>query len=139
MARPPIAVAISFIDAINRHDLTDLGALMTEQHALVVFDEPPLEGRAANMDAWDGYLTSYPDYVIHPHAFGVDGARVATVGTTTGSHLGLSDEEEMRQTLVWVADISGDKVARWTLLADTPEQRHAFALPRAAQEPHRPH
>ena len=84
---------------------------MTEDHALVVFDEPPLEGRAANMDAWDGYLTSYPNYIIHPYAFGVDGTQVAIVGTTTGSHLGLPDEDEMSETLVWLADVRGDKLA----------------------------
>ena len=133
MARPPIAIAISFIDAINRRDLASLDALMTEDHALVVFDEPPLEGRAANMDAWDGYLTSYPNYIIHPYTFGVDGTQVAIVGTTTGSHLGLPDEDEMSEMLVWLADVRGDKLARWTLVADTPERRRVFDLPPSAQ------
>ena len=70
-ARPPIAVAISFVDAINRCDLAALGALMTEDHVLVVFDEPALSGRAANVDAWQGYMAAYPSYVIHPHVLAV--------------------------------------------------------------------
>ena len=132
MARPPIAIAISFIDAINRRDLASLDALMTEDHALVVFDEPPLEGRAANMAARDGYLTTYPNYIIRPYAFGVGGTQVAIVGTTTGSHLGLADEVEMSETLVWLADVRGDKLAGWTLVTDTPERRRVFDLPPSA-------
>ena len=42
---PPIAAAISFIDCINRGDLTGLAELMTDDHSLVVLDEPPLMGR----------------------------------------------------------------------------------------------
>jgi hypothetical protein len=128
-ARPPIAVAISFVDAINRRDLAALGALMTDDHALVVFDEPPLSGRAANVEAWQGYMAAYPTYVIHPHALAVRDARVAIVGTTSGSHLGLPDEAEMQQSLIWLAGISGSQVAAWTLVADRPEHRHRLGLP----------
>ena len=92
-ARPPIAVAISFVDAINRCDLAALGALMTEDHVLVVFDEPALSGRAANVDAWEGYMAAYPNYVIHPHALAVSDARVAigdaTVADLARRHRGL--------------------------------------------------
>ena len=132
-ARPPIAVAISFVDAINRCDLAALGALMTEDHVLVVFDEPALSGRAANVDAWQSYMAAYPSYVIHPHALAVSDARVAIVGTTTGSHLDLPDETEMQQSLIWLADIAGSQVAAWTLVADTREHRRAFGLPPRAR------
>jgi hypothetical protein len=48
---PPIAAAISFIDCINRGDLEGLTELMTDDHALVVLDEPALVGRDSNRDA----------------------------------------------------------------------------------------
>jgi hypothetical protein len=32
---------------------------MTDDHALVVFDEPPLVGRAANVAAWRGYVERF--------------------------------------------------------------------------------
>jgi ketosteroid isomerase-like protein len=82
----PVAVAISFIDCINRGDLDGLRELMTEDHTLVVLDEAPLVGRGANLDAWHGYFSAFPDYVIHPRHLVPSGATVAVLGTTTGSH-----------------------------------------------------
>ena len=40
---------------------------MTEDHQLLVLDEPPVVGREANAAAWEGYATSLPEYVIYPH------------------------------------------------------------------------
>lgn len=62
---PPIAATVSFLDCINRGDLDGLAALMTDDHTLIVLDEPPLVGRQANRDAWYGQFTAFPNYVIH--------------------------------------------------------------------------
>ena len=67
---------------------------MTDDHALDVFDEPPVVGRPANFEAWRGCVNSFPDYVIYPHRIALSGDTVAILGHTTGSHLGLPDEEE---------------------------------------------
>jgi hypothetical protein len=48
---PPIAAVISFIDRINHGDVEGLGAMMTDDHELVVFDEDQLPGRTANVKA----------------------------------------------------------------------------------------
>jgi hypothetical protein len=63
---PPVAAVISFIDCINRGDIDGLGLLMTDDHELAVFDEEPLCGKAPNIEAWNGYATAFPDYVIYP-------------------------------------------------------------------------
>jgi hypothetical protein len=93
-ALPPVAAVISFINRINRGDVEGLSAMMTDDHELIVFDENPLPGQTANMKAWAGYVAAYPRYVIYPQAITEprDGC-VAVIGHTTGSHLGLADEE----------------------------------------------
>ena len=73
---------------------------MTDDHALNVFDEPPVVGREANIEAWRGYVKSLPNYVVHPRHIALSSETVAILGHTTGSHLGLPDEEESRMTLV---------------------------------------
>src|SRR2546427_449958 len=98
---PPTPAVISFIDCINRGDRDGLGALMTDDHTLTVLDEAPLIGRDANLDAWSGYFSSFPQYVIYPRAVVARGDRVAVLGTTTGSHLDLPDEEEMNLGVMW--------------------------------------
>src|SRR6266571_2989038 len=92
---PPVAAVISFIDCINRGDTDGLGLLMTDDHEPAVFDEEPLRGKEPNIEAWNGYATAFPDYVIYPRVVAEPGqGQVAVLGHTTGSHLGLSDQEE---------------------------------------------
>ena len=128
---PPRAVTIAFIDCINRGDAEALGRLMSEDHSLYVFDEPPVTGRTRNVEAWHGYASSFPNYVIHPHRVAAHGSRVAVLGHTTGSHLGLPDPEEEKLTLIWVADVEGGAIRSWRLIEDTGHNRHRLGLDRA--------
>jgi hypothetical protein len=101
---------------------------MSEDHSLQVFNEPALSGRAENIEAWRGYATSFPNYVIYPHRVAADGSRVAVVGHTTGSHLGLPAVEEEKLTLIWIADAEDGVVRSWRLVDDTGENRHRLGL-----------
>jgi ketosteroid isomerase-like protein len=124
----PAAVALRFVERINRADAAGLEALMTEDHVLRVFDEPPQRGRLAAAEGWRGYVRAFPAYTIYPHRVAVRGNQVAILGHTTGSHLGLPDEEESKLTLIWVVHVEGERVAAWSLVEDTPAHRRAFAL-----------
>jgi hypothetical protein len=55
-----VAVAVRFVDHINRRDLDGLRRLLTADHRLEVFDEEPLVGQEANVDAWRGYFEAFP-------------------------------------------------------------------------------
>lgn len=125
---PPVAVAISFVDCINRGDVDALGRLMTDDHTLEVFDEALLIGRRANVDAWRGYTERFPSYVIHPRHLAAEGGTVAILGHTTGSHLGLSDAEESGLTLIWLAEVVGGSVRSWTLIEDSGDNRRRVGL-----------
>ena len=129
---PPLATVVSFIDCINRTDLDGLTALMGDDHRLVVLDEPPLAGKQANVDAWRGYFTSFPEYVIYPRYMTADGGRVAVVGVTTGSHLRLPDDEERQITVMWLADVVDGAVERWQVAEDTAERRAELGIPPSA-------
>ena len=125
---PPVAAVLSFIDCINRTDLDGLCALMSDDHRLLVLDEPPLVGRDANRAAWEGYFSSFPDYVVYPRHISADGPRVAVVGATTGSHLGLPDEEELQLGVIWVAEVAGGRLSLWQVADDTPEARRRHGM-----------
>jgi SnoaL-like domain len=127
---PPVAVVIGFIDRVNRGDADALGQLMTEDHALRVFDEQPLVGRAENVEAWRGYCAAYPAYVIHPHVIADHDGTVAVLGHTTGSHLGLPEAEERQHTLIWVAEVIEGALRSWTLVEDDPPNRRLLGLER---------
>lgn len=124
----PLAAVLSFIDCINGADLGGLCALMSDDHRLVVLDEPALVGRGANVDAWKGYFSSFPDYVIYPRHVAANGSRVAVLGATTGSHLGLPDEEELQIGVIWVADVVGGVLSSWQVVEDTPDARARYGV-----------
>jgi len=126
---PPVAAVVGFVDRIDRGELDDLVELMSDDHTLVVLDGPPLVGRGANRDAWDADLTAFPGDVIHPRCLTVDGGSVAVLGATTGSHLALPDDEEMRLTVIWLAEVSGGRVSTWRIVDDTPELRAQVGIP----------
>jgi len=130
-ARPPVASVLSFIDCINRGDLAGLGRLMTDDHQLKVFDQPPLAARVADVDAWQGYFASFPEYVIYPRLVAELDGRVAVLGHTTGSHLGLADEVERRLPLIWVAEVAQGCLRCWELVEDSEESRGQLGLDRA--------
>ena len=114
---------MSFIDCINRGDIDGLASLMDERHTLVVLDEEPLVGRETNIDAWKGYFSAYPNYVIYPQHIAASGPRVAIIGATTGSHLGLDDDEEAKLTVIWTAEVAAGLLLEWRIVGDTPEAR----------------
>ena len=104
---------------------------MTDGHRLTVFDEHPVVGKAGNAQAWRGYFTSFPEYVIYPHKLAsATAATVAILGHTAGSHLGLPDDAEARETLIWLAETTSGLVRSWTLMEDTPANRRRYALDR---------
>ncbi len=125
---PPAAAVISFIDAINHGDVARVAALMTMDHQLRVLDEEPLGGRAANVNAWRSYVTSFPDYVIFPRVVVDRDDDVIVLGYTTGSHLGLPDEEESRIAVIWRAEVEDGRLTLWQIVEDSPAHREEFGL-----------
>ena len=129
---PPLAAVVSFLDCINRGDVDGLGRLMTDDHQLVVLDEPPLVGRDANLAAWDGYFTGFPLCVVYPRHLAAKGSTVAVLGTTTGSHLGLPDHEEQRLDVLWLAEVTHGQLSRWEIAEPTAEALAAAGIPAGA-------
>jgi hypothetical protein len=73
-------------------------------------------------------VESYPAYVISPHRLAERAGVVAVLGHTTGSHLGLPDDQEIQLTLLWVAEVVDGALHSWRLLEDTPDNRQRFGL-----------
>jgi ketosteroid isomerase-like protein len=126
---PALAAAVSFVDGVNRTDLDGLTALLHADHQLVVFDEPPVVGRDATVEAWRGYFTAFPEYVIYPRVLVEHGTRVAVLGNTTGSHLGLPDDDELALVVIWIAEVDQGRLTRWHVCEDSPALRGALGLP----------
>jgi ketosteroid isomerase-like protein len=119
---------LAFIEAINGGDVEALLSLMTDDHVMRILDETPVSAKEALRAAWRGYFEAFPRYRIYVDRVAVEGERVAVLGATTGSHLGLPDEEERDLPVVWTADVRGDQLASWNILEDSAETRRELGL-----------
>jgi ketosteroid isomerase-like protein len=127
--QPPVAAVLRFIVCINCGDVDGLAELMTDDHELVVFAERPLKGKSTNIDAWHGYASAFPNYVIYPDRLSEYATgRVAVSGHTTGSHLGLQDDEERLLTLIWLAEVQDGRLRYWHLTENNTANRHRYGL-----------
>ena len=87
-----------------------------------------MTGRQANRDAWNGYVTAFPDYVIYPDQLVDRGDDVLVLGSTAGSHLGPSDQEERQLKVIWRATVHDGLLTLWQIIEDTPGQRAHLGL-----------
>jgi ketosteroid isomerase-like protein len=127
-AAPHAIVVMDFMDTINHGDAERLLSLMTDDHVMRVLDEPPVSGKDRLRDAWRGYFGAFLRYRVYIDRIAVQGDRVAVLGHTTGSHLGLPDEEEAQLPVIWTADIRDQRLASWNILEDSRELRRRLGL-----------
>jgi hypothetical protein len=93
-----------------------------------ILDEPPVSGRDALRSAWRASLGAFPRYRVYIDRIAVEGDRVAVLGHTTGSHLGLPDDEESQLPVIWTADVRDERLASWNILEDSSQTRRELGL-----------
>jgi ketosteroid isomerase-like protein len=127
-AAPHAIVVIDFMDTINHADVERLLSLMTDGHVMRILDEPPVRGKETLRSAWRGYFEAFRRYRVYVDRIAVEGDRVAVLGHTTGSHLGLPDDEESQLPVIWTADVRDGRLASWNILEDSAERRRELSL-----------
>jgi len=60
---------------------------------------------------------------------------VLVLGSTTGSHLGLPDQEERELPVIWRTTVRDGLLVLWQVIEDTPGQRAFLGL---TDDPPRP-
>ncbi|UCG42889.1 MAG: nuclear transport factor 2 family protein [candidate division WOR-3 bacterium] len=112
------ALVLEFVDRINRQDEHALRRLMHPDFAFIDCEGDACRWADRMRDGFRVYFDAYPDYLIHVDKLvnsGEDG--VLVIGRTTGSH--IKPETEVRETVVWKADIRDGLVCERRIYADT--------------------
>ena len=107
-------VFLSFVAAVNRHDVEALGMLMTDDHAFVDGLGNRTTGADTMKAGWSGYFAMCPDFWIRPDDVVADGGLVLAVGEVGGSIDGVV----WQTPAAWKALIREDKVTEWRVFAD---------------------
>jgi limonene-1,2-epoxide hydrolase len=124
MTSNEIHIVEAFIAAINRHDLSELSKLMTEDHA---FTDPAgkiLSGRETRLAGWKHYFQMFPDYGIQVEKVLADEALVAVFGSASGTYngkRGLVAQNKIAMPAAWRALVENGMIKHWQVYADWTE------------------
>ena len=121
MEKRVLEVALAFVDAINRHDVDALVALMTEDHCFVDGLGQVVRGRERMEKGWVGYFDWFPDYSIKlDESLSKDNV-VALFGSAQGTYSvngKLSPENHWEIPAAWKAVVHGGRVFEWCVFTD---------------------
>lgn len=120
------AVARAFVQAINRHEVEALGALMAQGHRFVDSMGQVVEGRENVKMAWGGYLRMVPDYALSVEETIFDGPVAIMLGAAKGTYTPdgwLKAENRWETPAAFRALIKDGKVAEWRVYADNEPMR----------------
>ena len=107
-------VFLSFVTAINDHDVRTMVALMTGDHLFVDSVGNRTAGIKTMEAAWKGYFGICPDFWLRADNVVSGGDVVLAVGEAGGS----IDDSEWRTPAAWKAVVREGKVAEWRVFAD---------------------
>jgi ketosteroid isomerase-like protein len=121
MENSAVAVALEFINRINRHDVGGLAALMSEDHCFVDALGQVVDGRERMEKGWLSYFGWFPDYLIMVDEVLSNRNVVALFGTAEGTFLvngKLLAENHWKIPAAWKAVMRGELVREWSVYAD---------------------
>jgi ketosteroid isomerase-like protein len=124
MSSPEIKVVESFIAAINRHDLAEVGQLMSDEHAFIDPAGRIQTGRETMLAGWKGYFEMFPDFKIDVQKTLADGNVVGFFGSvsqTFNGKRGLVAANKMSMPAAWHVVVESGKIKSWQVYADWTE------------------
>lgn len=121
LACDSLPVVRRFVDAINRHDVDSLLALMTEDHRFIDSEGTVLSGRGRLESAWRGYFEMVPDYSLVIDTELASEALVALFGAACGTLAvggAISPENRWSAPVGVRACVESNRVREWQVYAD---------------------
>ena len=124
MKSDPIDVAKAFIAAINRHSVSELGGLMSEDHTFIDSLGHTVVGREAMIAGWTTYFAMFPDYEISTENIFAEGCTVAIFGRASGTFNGKRGpvpESRIAIPAALKAIVADGKIKLWQVYTDWSE------------------
>jgi len=125
----PAEVALQFVFHINRQKLDELADMMTDNHCFDDGVNSVTVGREVMKENWRRYFELCPDYLSHLSAVYSRDNHVILLGSTTGSHLQIPWHQEFEESIIWVAEIIGERVNEWRIAEVTKAERAKWGIP----------
>lgn len=117
----PLDVAHRFVEAINRHDLSALAALMAADHRFVDSLGELHRGRDEVSDGWHRYFQMVPDYRIEIRESFASGPVAVLLGQAEGTYTRdatLTSADRWSTPAAWRVHVEDGQVIEWRIYAD---------------------
>lgn len=111
-----------FNEQINTRNLEGLLSCMSEAHRFVDTAGRAFEGKQRAAEAWKGFFELFPDYRNHFEKLIEQEGRVVVIGHSTCS------EKSLEGKGLWEVEFDEDKIAKWRVYEDTPENRKLLGV-----------
>ena len=118
----PTEVVQAFIEKINDHSVNGIDELMTEDHIFIDGGGAMIQGRKGMRDAWHGYFSMMPDYLITTDHILEVGNIVGVFGKASGTYTSdgqLKSENRWQVPAAWLAIVRKGKIAHWQVYTDS--------------------
>ena len=115
-ANSAVAPVREFIARVNTHDPHGLVLLCTRDHVFIDSLGTRLSGLTRIEQAWIGYFSLFPDYLIEIEALASRDALVLLSGWASATYRGSGPA--WRIPCAWRAVVLGGHIAEWQVFAD---------------------
>ena len=131
MPQSPQAIAFTFVNAINHHDVEELSNLMSAEHTFIDSLGTTVRGKDKMRDGWAAYFRMVPDYTVTVEETFSYGPIVVMLGWARGTYVRgggqLLPENCWQTPAAWRARIQDEKVAEWRVYSDNEPIRQLMA------------
>ncbi|MGA8276259.1 MAG: nuclear transport factor 2 family protein [Thermoplasmata archaeon] len=116
-----VRIVLRFVNEINRHDVSAMLALVSDDHQFIDALGHELRGRERLREAWTAYFEWFPDYRILIEDHLQMGIIVGLFGSASGTFAvgtDLSPSRRWKIPAAWKAVVRDEHVERWQVYAD---------------------
>ena len=116
-----LKIVLDFIQAINCSDVDKMCDLMTIDHTFIDSQDNQTIGKNKMRQAWIGYFSLFPDYMIEVNVIFEKDASVCILGHASGTYMNLVNSDKSnywRIPAAWKAIVKDDQIKIWQVFAD---------------------
>lgn len=124
MESEEVRIVRLFNEAINRHDVDGISALMAEDHTFTDSGGTVTTGVESMKDGWEGFFSMFPDYRNEISGYLQDGITIMAYGSascTYNGNRGLVPENRITMPAAWRAVVRDGRVVEWQVFVDWSE------------------
>ena len=115
------AIVISFVKAINDHDVDEISNLMSEDHIFIDGLGNKSVGKKGMKEGWTAYYELFPDYQIEITDIIENVSAIGLFGYASATYKNLANKSNSnfwRTPASWKAIVENKKIKHWQVYCD---------------------